>query len=294
MLARLRSFLAVIAEGSVNRAALRLDVAQPTLSRQIQSLEQEIGGPLFERGPHGMQPTDLGFFVRDKFTPVLKSYDLACAEAIAFAQGRHTQLRVGYIASAAARFLNPAIRSLKEEFPDLKLALFDQSPAEQLDALRRGTIDVAMIGQEGAALARDFYQRCRARLPVCVALPADHTLAGQTSFPLAALKSELFIGVSEDSVPSRNHWITQLCARAGFRPRFAANTANITETFALVASEGAVSLLPDYLNGAPPPGVAYRRLSDKWARWDLTVLRQRGRGSAAARRLVDLIGQVSI
>lgn len=291
MLARLHSFLAVMDEGSVNKASLRMGVAQPTLSRQIQSLEQEIGGPLFERGPHGMQPTDLGFFVRKKFAPIAKDYDLARAETIAFAQGRHTQLRIGYIASAAARFLSPAIKVLKDEFPDLKLLLFDQTPAEQLEALRAGMVDVALIGQEGAGLAADFYQRCRAKLRVCVALPAEHELAARKSFPLAALKSTLFIGVSEDAVPGRNRWVGQLCAKAGFRPRFVADTSNITETFTLVASEGAVSLLPDYLDGAPPPGVVFRHLSDPWARWGLYVLRQRGRGSPASRRLVDLVGR---
>lgn len=64
----------------------------------------------------------------------------------------------------------------------------------------------------------------------------------------------------------------------------------MTETFTHIASERAVALLPDYVQGVAPPGVAFRHLSDTWARWSLFVLRQRGRGSAAARRLVDLIG----
>ena len=87
--------------GSVNRAAGQLGIAQPTLSRHIQSLEQEIGGQLFERDNKGMLPTDLGFHLRDSFEPILKNYDLALAEACAFAQGRQQQLRVGYLGLAA-------------------------------------------------------------------------------------------------------------------------------------------------------------------------------------------------
>jgi DNA-binding transcriptional LysR family regulator len=290
MLGRIRSFLAVIEEGSVNRAAMRLGVAQPTISRHLQSLEQEFGGALFERRTNGMGPTDLGYFVRDKFIPLLKDYDLARAEVTAFAQGRQGQLRVGYIGSAAAKFVNPAAAVLKREFPALKLLWLDQTPSEQLAALRAGQIDLAVIGQEGAALGGEFYQRCRARLRVCVALPSDHPLAARDSFPLLELKSETFIGVSESAVPGRNRWIGQLCAKAGFRPRFVAETTNISETFTLIASDRAVALLPDYLQTAAPPGVAFCRLSDPWARWELFVLRQRGRGSAAARRLVELIG----
>jgi len=290
MLGRIRSVLAVLEEGSVSRAARRLGVAQPTLSRHIQSLEQEIGAPLFERGSWGMRPTDLGFQLRERMGPVLKHYDVARAEVMAFAQGRHQQVRVGYLGLAAARFLNPALRALKEAHPDVKSVLLDQTPAEQLQALREGTIDVALIGQEGAALAEDFYQRCPVRLPVCVVLPIDHPLCGQEVFSLKKLIGESFVGVSDEAVPGRNRWITDLCVKAGFRPRFIAQTQTVTETFALVAGEGGVALLPDYLEGSAPPGVAFRRLSDRWARWGLFVLRQRGRGSPAARFLVDVLG----
>lgn len=283
--------MAVLEEGSVNRAARRLGVAQPTLSRHIQSLEQEIGAPLFERGSWGMRPTDLGFQVRDRMGPVVKDYDLARAEVLAFAQGRHQQLRVGYLGLAASRFLNPALKRLKDEFPDVKPVLLDQTPAEQLEALRSGMIDVALIGQEGAAVAEDFFQRCAVRLPVRAILPVDHCLCAQDAFSLKELMGEPFVGVSEDAVPGRNRWITDLCARAGFRPRFSAYTHSVTETFALVANEGGVALLPDYLEGAAPPGVAFRQLSDRWARWGFHVLRQRGRGSAAARFLADVIGK---
>lgn len=290
MLERVRSVLVVLEEGSVNRAALRLGVAQPTLSRHVQSLEQELGAPLFERGPKGMQPTDFGYFLRDKFAPILKQWDLTRADVSAYAQGRSNQLRVGYIGLAAAKYLNPALATLKREFPDLKLLLFDHTPFEQIQSLREGHLDVAIVGQEGAAMAEDFYQRSPARLGVCVTLSMDHPLSSRESFSLSELESERFVGVSEKAAPGRNNWIVQLCAKAGFKPQFIAETNTVSETFTLVASERAVALLPDYVDGSPPPGIAYCRLSDKWASWKLYVLRQRGRGSNAARRLVDLIG----
>lgn len=289
MLKEIRSLLVVLEEGGVNRAASRLGVAQPTLSRHIQALEQELGAPLFERSARGMHATDFGFFVRDRFGPLLKDYELATAEALAFAKGRHAQLRVGFIGLAAARYLNPALALLKREFPKLKLFLFDQTPFEQLTALREGRIDVALIGQETAAQSEEFYRRSAAKLKVCAVLPADHPRCGQTSMPLAELKEERFIGVSDDAVPGRNAWIVDLCLKSGFRPRFIANTSSVSETFALISGENAVALLPDYMDGSPPPGVAYVPLSDRHARWNLEVLRQRGAGSSGARRLVELI-----
>lgn len=289
MLKEIRSLLVVLEEGSVNRAASRLGVAQPTISRHIQALEQELGAPLFERGAWGMRATDFGFFVRDRFGPLVRDYELAMAEGLAFAKGRHGQLRVGFIGLAAARYLNPALASLKREFPNLKLFLFDQTPYEQLQALREGRIDVAILGQESAARSAEFYQRGAAKLKVCAVLPADHPLCGQSSLSLAELKGQRFVGVSEDAVPGRNAWIAGLCAKSGFRPRFIAHTASVSETFAMISGENAVTLIPAYMDGPPPPGVAYVPLSDRHAGWQLQVLRQRGAGSSGARRLVELI-----
>jgi DNA-binding transcriptional LysR family regulator len=289
MLKELKSLLVVLEEGGVNRAARRLGVSQPTLSRHIQALEQEIGAPLFERGAWGMRATDLGFFVRDRLGPLARDFDLAMAEALAFASGRHGQLRVGFIGSAAARYLNPALAALKREIPDLKLFLFDQTPFEQLEALRGGRIDVAIIGQEAAPRSDEFYRRCAARLKVCVAMSTDHPLATKRSLRLADLARERFVGVSGDAVPGRNAWIAGLCAKSGFRARFIAETASVAETYALVSGENAVALIPDYLDGPPPPGVVFLPLSDRHATWDLLVLRQRGAGSSGARRLVDRI-----
>ena len=155
----MRSLLVVMEEGSVNRAAKRLGVAQPTISRHIQTLEQELGARLFERGAWGMRATDFGFFIRKRFTPLVRDYELATAEALAFTKGRYGQLRVGFIGSAAARFLNPALAALKLEQPELKLFLYDQTPYEQLQALRHGEIDVALLGHETAAEIDEFYQR---------------------------------------------------------------------------------------------------------------------------------------
>jgi DNA-binding transcriptional LysR family regulator len=287
MMREIQTLLAVMEEGSVNRAARRLGVAQPTLSRQIQTLEQELGAPLFERNARGMRATDLGFFMRDRFGPLLKEYELARAEALAFAKGRRGQLRIGFIGSAAARFLNPSLARLRKENPRLKLFLFDQTPFEQLQALRDGKIDVALIGQEAAALGDEFYQRNAATLRVCGVLATDHPLGGRESIMLADLRNERFVGATGDAVPGRNEWITAMCAKAGFRPRFFAHTQSVAETFALVSGENAVAIIPDYIAGPPPPGVVLIPISDRHARWNLMVLRQRGTGSSDARRLVE-------
>lgn len=290
MIDRIRSFLTVLEEGSLNRAAKRLGIAQPTLSRQIQSLEQEIGGPLFERNASGMLPTDLGFQTRDLLRPIVQQYDIAWDELRKFSGGRQTSLRVGYLGLAAARFLNPALTALKQEFPDLKLLLFDLVPADQLRMLHNGELDIAIIGEEVGAREDGFYKRCAKELGILAVVAQAHPLASRKSIRLADLADEYFIGVSDEAVPGRNAWNEKLCKKAGFKPHFSANTTDVSETFTRVASEGAVALLPDYVQGNPPPGISYLPITDDWAIWRMFVLRQRGKGSPASRKAFDILG----
>lgn len=131
--------------------------------------------------------------------------------------------------------------------------------------MKKGDIDLALIGQEGASLSRDFYTRKLATLGVCVVLPSDHPLASLRELRPVDLKHEAFIGAPDSDVPGRKQWIARLCRKAGFRPRFIADAASIGEGFSMIASEGAVTLLPDYFAQTPPPGVALVPLIDEAA-----------------------------
>lgn len=289
MIERIRAFLAVVEEGSVNRAALRLSITQPALSRQMKALEDEIGGRLLEREPDGVTPTDLGHAFIAGLGPVVSSYDAALASLRRRAHGPRTLLRVGYLISAAAPVLSPALKEVQKIHPALKFRLFDMSPREQINALRAGELDVALIGQEGTVAAREFYSRKICSLGVCAALADDDPLARHPRLNLKKLQQHGFIGVDEDQMPGRNAWIKALCRRAGFRPRFIGITDGITHVLGLVAAEGGVTLLPDYFRTFKHPGVNFIPISDASALWDFIILWQRGKPPVATRLLVDAL-----
>ena len=284
---QLRSFLAVMEEGSLNRAAVRLRMSQPALTRQMQALENEIGGRLLDRTPAGVSPTGAGHALAASITPVLAAYDAAFADARRLARGQRDQLRVGYLGSAAQTHLNPALAALRRQHPTVKVKLLDLSPGEQMNALRRGEIDVALIGQEGCGAARDFYTRKLATLGVLAVLPADHRLASRKKIPLEALRDERFISAPEEDMPGRDRWITQLCRKAGFRARFVQQSGSVSELFSLISSEGAVALVPSYMKGNLSAGVVMVPITDAHATWDFLVVWQRGKTAATARALID-------
>lgn len=283
---RIRALLTVIEEGSVNRAAVRLRITQPALSRQMQALENEIGGKLLERETSGVKPTGLGHSLVKSMRPLADAYTAALAELRRQARGERSELRVGYLISAAQTVLTPALARLRKSHPDVKLKLHDFSPREQIDGLRAGELDVALIGQEGASAAREFYSARLSSLGVCVAVADSDELAARKKIALKELKARSFIGIDEDQMPGRNQWMSALGKSAGFKPRFAVIVDGITNVLSLVASESAVTLLPAYFQEFKHPGVAFVPVSDGGAKWDFIVLWQRGKVPASTRALV--------
>jgi DNA-binding transcriptional LysR family regulator len=293
MIDRIRALLTVIEEGSVNRAAVRLRITQPALSRQMQALENEIGGKLLERETSGVKPTGLGHALVKAMQPLVESYDSAMADLRRQARGERSELRVGYLGSAAQSFLTPALAMLRKSHPAARLKLHDMSPREQIAGLRSGELDVALIGQEGVVAAKEFHSAKLCSLGVCVALADSDRLATKKNIALKDLKGRDFIGIDESEMPGRNGWMTALCRSAAFKPRFIAIVDGLSNVLSHVVSESAVTFVPAYFAKSSYPGVAFVPISDAKARWDFIVLWQKGSASAAARALVTALKQVA-
>lgn len=282
----LRSFFAVVEHGSLNRAAERLRVSQSTLTRQMRALEHEAGGALLERSATGVALTAAGHTLLAGMKPLVEKFDHALAEVRRRARGQSAALRVGYMPSAAAEFLHPALAALRKEHPEIKVRLLDLSPGEQIEALRRGEIDLAFIGDPGRFIAREFYVRRIASLPALVALADTHPLAAGKDVRLEDLRGDPFVGAPDRDLPGHNRWIVKLCRGAGFRPKFVGDADSLAHGLATVVSEGAVGLIPHYARGLRVPGVVFRPLRECQARWDLLVAWQRGRISEPVKAIL--------
>src|SRR3569833_2405404 len=113
-------------------------VAQSTLTRQMQSLEQEIGGRMLERSHGGVALTAAGQALLGRGIPALANLEAALGEVRKLARGQTASLRIGYIMSAAPEYLGPALATVRAVHPEVKVKLIDLSPGEQIAALRRG------------------------------------------------------------------------------------------------------------------------------------------------------------
>jgi DNA-binding transcriptional LysR family regulator len=117
MLEEIRSFLAVIEEGSLRRAAARLHTSQPALSRRMRALEHELGGRLLERMSTGVRPTAGGQALAQRMSAVLASYDLAMNDTRRTLRGETDQVRIAYLATAPQRYLRGVLREVRRSYP---------------------------------------------------------------------------------------------------------------------------------------------------------------------------------
>ena len=289
MLSQIRAFLVVSEEGSINRAADRLSMSQSALSRQMQGLEHEMGGPLFERTSAGIKLTPGGLALQGRMSPVLTAYDRAVMEVRRIVRGEQKVLRIGYIASAAKQHLAAALKRVRTEHPDLSLKLLDQSPGEQIAALRAGEIDAALTDESAVTLAREFYTRTLAAIPTVVALPEQHPLRKRSSLRVADLKNGVFVKSDEDDVPGLNQRIVALCRKYGkFRPRFVGPAHSLAEGLQMVVNESAVAILPAFVrDNTAATGVLFVPLADEGVTVRLWVVWQRGKISQPLRTLLD-------
>src|SRR3984957_6466677 len=290
MLEKLRLFLVVLEEGSLRRAADRLRISQSSITRQMQALELDLGGPILERTSFGVRPTNGGQALAKRAKTLLADYDSTMAEVRQLNRGESERLRIGYIASGVQQYLGLALAVLRRTYPTLQLKMLDQTPGEMIIALRQGQIDVAFTMHGIDLLSRDFYARKLATVRSLVALPVSHRFATEKQVALSQLKGETFVRGSDDEVPGYTQRIIQFCRKyGGFRPRLATvgKSTSLVESLALAANEEAISIQPSFISHLNTPNVVMVPIADAGATWDLFVVWQQGKIASPLRTLLS-------
>jgi DNA-binding transcriptional LysR family regulator len=290
MLEQIRSFLTVVGEGSLHRAAARLRISQPALSRQIQTLEHELGGRLLERRATGVSPTTGGQTLAKKMGAVLASYDLAMRDTRRALRGETDQVRIAYLPLFAKEYLSGPVREVRRSHPETVLHLVNLSPGKQITALRSGEIDIGLTNESGELLAGEFYTRKLAEMGSYIALPEQHRLATQDRVRLSDLKGEFFVSADSQEAPGMDRLVEAYCKKYGkFRPIFHGTVRTLAQAFGLIANENAVFVLPAFAGHVSFPGVVILPLADAEVTWKILVIWRRGRAGGALKALLDAL-----
>jgi DNA-binding transcriptional LysR family regulator len=192
-LRHLRYFVAVAEEQNVSRAAMRLHISQPPLSRQIRDLEDELGIALFDRGSKPVRLTEAGRVFLTEARTLLQRAEDAVQMAKAVARGNRGEIHVGYAPSLTVELLPRALRNFREASPGVHVQLHDLSTLEMLRGLRDGKLQAALLVKvpPQARTGLDFEELQRHQ--VCVAMHPSHPLARAQKVGLEQVAKERLV-----------------------------------------------------------------------------------------------------
>jgi DNA-binding transcriptional LysR family regulator len=246
-LRHLRYFVAVAEEENVSRAALKLHVSQPGLSRQIRDLEEELGFLLLQRSAKSVRLTGAGRVFLTEARAVLQRARDAVETARAAAMGGQGELHVGYAPSLTARFLPQTLRAFQAALPNVRVKLHDFSTEEMLGGLREGKLQIAFVVRLTSALLRGLRFEELARDSLCLAVAPKHPLAGRRTVTLAEAAREPLITYTRKDYPDVHENLADLFAAIKTRPHIAQEHDSVSSLIAAVEAGGGVAIAPQSL-----------------------------------------------
>ncbi|MFB4319555.1 LysR family transcriptional regulator [Actinomadura sp. 21ATH] len=240
---QLRGFVAVAEEGHFGRAAERLRMTQPPLSRQVQKLERAVGVPLLVRTAHGAAPTPAGRAFLAEARRLLGQADAAVLLARRSAAGTSGTVRIAFTAVSALSVLGRWIAAARERLPDVELVLTEMVTRDQVDALLAGEIDVGLargVPRSDVLAARRVHAE-----PLVLAVPRGHPLAGLGRAPGPAdIAAHDVVTYAPVEARYLYELVITVFREAGVTPRFVQRMAQVHSLLALVDAGVGVALVP--------------------------------------------------
>jgi DNA-binding transcriptional LysR family regulator len=258
-LGQLRCFVVVAAERHFGRAAARLNMTQPPLSRQIQQLEHALGVRLLDRGPHAVRLTPAGQAFLPEAERLLEASLAAALVAQRAMTGERGSLRLGYVGGASFSLLPRIVAAASEQLPGVDIVLRDLSSAEQLEALRTRRIDVGIIRPPIAGA--DLDSACVLREPFVVAMPAGHALAARKRLALRDLDGQDLVMYEPGQGGRMYELLTGVFHTAGIAPRYVQYVRQTYSMLGLAAGGVGLALLQRSASNLSMAGAVMRPIT---------------------------------
>jgi|SRR5471032_45540 len=263
-LRKLRAFVTVVEQGSISRAAERLFIQQPPLSRLLQGLEQDFGVALLYRQPRGVVPTDAGAVLLQEARTLLARADQLEAAMQRAAQGKQGSITIGFTSSAALHsFVPELLRRYREIYPSVSTQLEEAGSGELLQAVLAQRVDMAFVRMPVHGMPELNVEKVLQE-PMRVALPARHrlaTLPPNEPVSLKILANEPFVLYRRPAGQGLYDAILAACFRAGFSPQIVQEAPRLTSCLSLVGAGLGVSIVPESMTRLGGDGTVFLPLA---------------------------------
>ncbi|WP_292285377.1 LysR family transcriptional regulator [Marivita sp.] len=287
-----RYFVAVAEELHFRRAADRLGIAQPALSRAIQTLEMELGVPLFVRSNRNVQITPAGQVFLERCIEMLSLMRRATEDVRNANDGRVGALRIGYTDFAIAGPLPTLLKGFQERQCQITLDPQHGVTLTQLSRLAEGQLDIGFVT---GPVNKKGYEELPVQSEAFVCVCADiHPFAPRPSIRLADLATEDFVHGSSTDWQHFYDYLIPLCRRAGFTPRIVQEAFNTAGIFGLVSCGMGVTVLTEKVCGGLPPGLVMIPIEDVSERLLTTAIWRRDHMGGPTRHFVEYLRSLPV
>ncbi len=293
-LRHLRYFQAIAEELSFSRAARRLNVVQPALSRAIKELEEELGIELLVRTSRSVSLTAAGKVMLDDTALIFERLDLSIRRARRAASGQQGELRLGYIGPPTNPFLSRLLEEYARLCPQVTVHLEERTPERVWEMVAKGRLDVALTRPVHAHVSLGMQTLLLRNERLCAALPHRHPWASKKTLPWRQLTEKPLIILARREGAGLHDEILAACRQAGFSPKLAHTPSLIGTVLRYVESGAGIGVVPECLGESEasqrwkqvrltpaqtvplvmvwkderqePPAVAFRNLLAEWLR----------------------------
>lgn len=292
-LRHLRYFVAVAEALSFSRAAIMLRIAQPSLSKQVQDLETELGLKLLDRDRNHVALTDAGVVFLRESRQVLARAETAVKRARAAASGSAGELRVATMGPLTFSFLPLCLTHFRAAIPGARVTVTEMAPSEQLSKIAHGEVHVGFIPAPFPKLAgaKTLQADKILRSPLVVMIAPDHWLAKGPTIRLRDLAEETFLHIRLFGSDAQRTWTQELCRKVGFTPVFGAAALNPDNLITMVAAGEGVALIPRIAQRGPAPGCLYLPIAEKSLYYELLAVSNPQVPSVLAERFLEITSE---
>jgi DNA-binding transcriptional LysR family regulator len=270
-LRHLRYFVAVAEALNFRKAAERLNVTRPALSKQIKDLEEETGLKLLDRDTVSVALTNAGSVFLGEARAILADVDHAVALAREAQDGRRGELRIGSVGQIAAGFLPEALRAFRTTFPEVEVVFVEMTPPEQLEALAKNEIHLGFAYGRDTDKVPGMSSLLLVRSTFGVSMSKDHPLASRRSVRLEDLTDQTILCVGDEKHSTHRRDVLAMFSESGVSPHATRQILGFESLLTMIAADQGLSMLPEVLDLRSTHGIVTVPLLTERSKVDFTM-----------------------
>lgn len=291
-LRHLKYFQILAEELKFGRAAAKLFISQPGLSRQIKQMEEIYGVSLFARSKRKVELTQAGIYLKEEVDFIFNHMDTIRQHLENIGSGRETELRIGFLGSAAQNVVPELVLKLNEAYPGIQTTLNEMSNQLQLQLVEKDKLDLGFVRlqsvPDGIARHKIFEDT------FSLVLPESHRIGADNFEEVRQLADEKFIFFSSDDSPFYYDLIMSICENAGFRPKVYHKSVHAATIFKLVEQGLGVAIVPSALQLGYQMKIKFVELTAIPQRTELSVIWKESNRNPALKNVIDLLLAIAL